>query len=344
MRKELAWLDADYIDFTPLLGYGAPYNFLNTTRRRGKTWSIMKRAYGHYKRHHRGTILVRRTEEATRKAKQGAYTKKFCKAFGIDPDTIRIKGDFAQVHDRGRWTNFLQFVTLSQASEERSNDDDFYDLMILDEGMVSARKRAAYHGDEVVDLMDLYDSKRRESRMQLLIIGNRESVGSPYMNFFGIPPLPIDFNGVRRYLDGTVVVAQSTRECREVDEFDRKVKRALSGTRYGMSAYHGVPKDTDTGHIRRRSRKSVYWCSFDFGTPLTAWRDGSTVFFTLGVDRTRTVVVDRLTGVYPNAMVYGIRDRSRFSLLINAKRDNSIYFDNPSVAEAANELLDALRV
>ena len=336
-NKVPAWLDADYINFTGLLSYGAPFNFLDSTRGRGKTWGIFWRAYKHYMRAHRGTILVRRTEDATKKTKQGAYSAKFCRAHKIDPTTIRIKGDFAEVCINGAWYRFLQFCTLSNASDERSNDDDFYDLMILDEGKVDARKRSHYQGDEVMDLMDLYDSKRRESKMQLLILGNRESVGSPYMNFFGIRPLPVDFNGVRRYRGGTVVCAQSTKPKREAHDFDVKVKKALDGTKYGDFAYHGRAKDYDGAHLTKKPKSARYYCGFDFGTPVTAWLNDGCVYFTYGVDNTRRIVCDK-PKAYKDTFIYTPREKTRFDTFIRARRNNAIYYDNEVTAEAIAEL------
>lgn len=335
--KRYAWLDADYINFTPLLSYGAPYNFLDTTRGRGKTWSVFWRAYKHFMRHHKGTILVRRTEDATKKTKEGAFNGKFCRFHKIDPATVRVKGDFAEVCIKDRWYRFLYFCTLSNASDERSNDDDFYDLMILDEGKVCARKRAHYQGDEVMDLMDLYDSKRRESRMQLLILGNRESVGSPYMNFFGIPPLPIDFNGVKKFRGGTVICAQSTRPKREIHDFDTKVKRALEGTRYGDFAYHGKAKDFDDVHVSPKPRQARYYCGFDFGTPVTAWLYEGRVYFTGGVDSARRIVCDK-PKQYKDTFIYTHREKPRFVTFMRAKRDNAIYYSDQSVAEAVADL------
>lgn len=335
--KVPAWLDADYINFTGLLSYGAPINFLDTTRGRGKTWGIFWRAYKHFMRSHKGTILVRRTEDATKKTKHGAFSAKFCRVHNIAPNSIRIKGDFAEVNINDRWYRFLQFCTLSNASDERSNDDDFYDLMILDEGKVDARKRAHYQGDEVMDLMDLYDSKRRESKMQLLILGNRESVGSPYMNFFGIPPLPIDFNGVRCFRGGTVVCAQSTRPKKEVHEFDAKVKRALDGTRYGEFAYHGRAKDYDDAHVTKKPKSARYYCGFDFGAPVSAWLHAGNVYFTSGVDTTRRVVCDKSRN-YREVFIYTPREKSRFITFMSAKRDNAIYYDSAVTAETVAEI------
>lgn len=348
MSRRLSWLTERYINFTGLLSYGAPINFLDSTRRRGKTWGIYWRAYKHYKRKHRGTILVRRTAEATKKAKSAAYTSKFCRLKGLEKERFRVNGDFCEYNegdsDSPRWVRFIKFCTLSAHSAERSSDDDFYDLMILDEGKVSSRERAAYHGDEVMDLMDLYDSMRRESNMQLLIMGNRESVSSPYQSFFGIDPLPIDYEGIRRYRDGTVICAQSVRPADIVDAFDSKVRRALDGTKYGDFAYHGKAKDYDTAHVRRKPKQARYYCSFDFGTPLTAWTHDGNVYFTGSLDASRKIVVDHIGGIYKSVMVYSSSDRSRFGYLINAKRNNAIYYANAAIGEAVTALLSNIGI
>jgi hypothetical protein len=335
------WLDDDFINWVNLLSFNAPFNFLDTTRNRGKSWGIFISAYKRYKRKHRGTILVRRTREAMKKTKHSAYGNKICKFMGIDPATIRINGDYAETVDKaGKWHKFLWFVTLSEHSELRSADNAFFDRMILDEGKVSARKRAMYQGDEVTDLMDLYDSLRRGNRMQLLILGNRESVSSPYMSFFGIPNLSTDFNGVKRFKKKTIVCAQSTKPSAVTSDFDDAVRTALDGTRYAEFAYHGVAKDYDGNHVKKKPSKAFFYCAFDFGTPLALYiSDG--VYFTMLNDLSRPVWVNRPTTL-KNSVLWTARDLTRLPYLKQCVRDNKVFFESPEVAEHGTQLLKML--
>lgn len=345
MNNVPKWLDQNYINWSGLLSYGAPFNFLDATRDRGKTWGILTSAYKRAKRKHKGTILVRRTHEATKASKRGAIKNKWCKHVGVSRDDVRIRGDYAEYKDKnGKWHPYIWFVTLSDHSNLRSGDDDYFDRMILDEGKVSARMRAMYHGDEVNDLMDLYHSLRREENMQVLILGNRESVSSPYMRFFGIEPLPMDFNGVKRFRNGTVICAQSTRAPDVVNDFDAKVRTALEGTKYGDFAYKGIARDFDTVHVRKRPKTAKFYASFDFGIPLTAWSYKDAIYFTSGIDKTRTIFVNKMGTQYQKSIVYTQSEKSRFYYLARIKRENGIYYDDVSIAEDVLKLISEIGI
>ena len=336
-----------YCDYNDVLSYGAPYNIINMVRETGKSLAGKKRAYFRHIRKGTSTIWVRRTEGATIKTRATFLNKKFFKFTNADPERVRIKGNYADVNmsknkNSGAWEHFVEFVTLSKKDDERSADEGTADLFLIDEGLPTREKMRQYRGDEVNDALDLYESKRRDDRMQFLVLGNRESVANPYLNYFGCETPPFDFNGIKAFKQNTIIYQQSTIAPPEKSEFDNKIKIALEGTKYGAFKYKGVAQGFDLVHIKNKPKNAEIYGTFDFGFPVTMWTAQNAVYFTSGVDLSRPAIVLKETDKYKNAYVVKSTDRQFFAFLRNARRLNAIYYDNPATAEIAQTIIEIL--
>lgn len=339
----------EYPTCVELLSHNAPFNFWCTLRNRGKTTGVKKRAVRRFKRRREGTIWVRRTEGNTKKTKETFFNKKSLKICGLKKGDVKIEGNFAYMDMRPKnskkpkWERFIEFCTLSQNTDERSADDSLYTLMVLDEGFVKPETRRFYPGDEVRDLMDLYISKKRTDKLQLLILANRENVNNPYFNFFGIDPPPLSFNGIKKYRGGSVVFLQDTTEPPITTEFDGLVKTALKGTSYAKILYTSDVANQDDCHIVPKPKNATHYCAIDFGDPITLWAHGARIYVTKGVDKTRTVVTNKQGG-YNNVIVYTGRERARFSPLIRIKREGGIYYESASAGEIIHSVLHIMGI
>lgn len=332
-----------YINYNDVLSYNAPYNFINAVRGVGKSFAGKIRAPKRFRRCGEGMIWVRRTREDTKRTRATFFNKKFFRYSGENPDNIRIRGEYAEIKIGKSWERFIEFVTLSGASNERSADDSLYTLMVLDEGFVTQAKRNQYRGDEVNDFLDLYDSKRRDGKMQALILGNRESVSNPYLAYFGIDTPPMEWEGIRAYKDNTIVYMQRTTPMETANDMDKKVKRALDGTKYGRFKYDGQADGMDFVHIKKKPKDARLYCSFLTDYRLSAWYKNGDIYFQSGFDDTARFFAFKPIN-NKNALIYTLNDKRNFTTLIEAKRRNAIYYDTPATAEAVAMLLQMMNI
>lgn len=336
------WLDDDYIDLSKILSYNAIINFLDTPRNRGKSWSIQIRAFKHALRHGRTTILCRRNKKSAQKAMQKAFSPKLCAFLGIDPQAIARNGNVISYEKRkGLLIPMIEVCALSDRYNQRSADSGLADLFVVDEANVPPEERSFFRGDPVENMLDIWDSNRREASMPLLIFGNREGVVNPFQSYFGIKPLPIDFNGIRRYRQKTILVAQSTKEGKREGDFNDKVRVALKGTRYDRFARAGMPKGTDLSHVINRPANATWYMTvifkskhyafyrFDGGLWITTEQDRSRKAFALG-DKP----VDGAEWIQSFS-----KNKQRFSFLFKSLRDNALWFSNPDIPEELSEVL-----
>ena len=324
-----------------ILTYGAVINIIRFSRNWGKSTCFKARAALRFKRRGRGTYWVRRTKQETKKTKKEFFDNAFFMLTKLSPDEVRINGDVAEMLIRDKWRVFCEFITMTQSRSERSAARDNFDTMILDEGQTTARARSQYPGDEITDLLDLWISKKRNYEVRLFILGNKETAVDPYANYFGVPKLPADFDGIKLCKNGSIAYEVHNWEARHVDSiFETKVKAALSGTPYGAYMYDGQSKDFGAVSIKAKPKNAVPYCNFDFGAPVCAWITRDAVYFTPGAVKDRRVIVPALSEKYgENARVYAPYMKQNFSLLINARRLNSIYFDSEETAENAVETM-----
>lgn len=335
----------DFININSVLSYHAPFNIISAVRGTGKTTGAKIRTYKRYKRKNEGTCWVRRIEIDTQRTRQTFFNRKFFELTGADPETVRIKGNYAEMKIGRSWERFVEFTHLSRSRAERSSDDSLFTLLLLDEGIATRDARNRYKGSEVTDFLDLYDSKRRNSGMQSLILGNRETTANPYLFYFGIETPPYNWNGVRSYRDGSIVYMQRTTPPESVSDLDEKVKTALAGTAYGAYKYDGHAKGVaDAVHIGRQdtNRMKLYAC-FNFEAPVSAWYNEKTgsIYFAPGINLDMTIITLQPSS-YRRSMVYAPRYKHVFSLLATAKRNNNIWYADEATAEVAQNVIDVL--
>ena len=343
--------DNEYTHCGRLLSYNCPFNVWYSLRSRGKTTGAKILAVKRFYRKHRPAVWIRVTDEEMQTAKRGFWSKKFIKIMNkhlkpnqqLTEDNVRIMGDTAQIKIRGKWVKVIEFCALSTYRKQRSVDD-FYSVAILDEGNPPLRSGRSYHGNMIDDLIDLYISKKREEDLQLLIMGNRENETSAFFNYFGLIPPPLTFEGYERYRDKTIAVFCDLREPCGKGNFDSKVRQALQGTKAGLIMYRNELMSQVDITIKAKPKNATHYCSFDFGTPFTMWITDGRLYCTAGVDQKRVIVTDTMGRGYKDTLVYTTREKHRFSLLMNVKRNNGLYYQNQSVKEIVTECLRIMTI
>ena len=92
----------DYYNNIKIQSYNSVFNFINSNRNFGKTWSFKKRAFIRGIKHGKRTIWIRRFQNEVKEAKNTFYSsvdlQKFC---GIEPyDKDKKTGNFKQEGNR----------------------------------------------------------------------------------------------------------------------------------------------------------------------------------------------------------------------------------------------------
>lgn len=329
-----AWLDEPFINIDHILSYNPVVAFLDTPRNRGKSWGIQYRAWKHAIRTGRSTILVRRNRKSARQAFSKVFNAKFCRTFGIDPKRFIRKNDtiFYEVNDR-LVIPALQICALSDRYSQRSADSGTADLFVIDEANVPPEERHFFRGDPVTNALDIWDSNRREAKMPMLIFGNRESAFNPFQAYFGIPPLPIDFDGIRRYRQKTILVAQSTKKNALISDFSSRTDIALAGTAYAEFAAHGKPRSCSSLNIIAKMPKNAEWYMTIYvkGRPYSFWRTEAGLWVNQSIDVNRKAFAWRQP--HKDAEVINSFNHPRFQYLTKCVKSNSIWFRAPDIAE-----------
>ena len=333
----------EYINYLPLYGRGAIFNFVEAPRDVGKTFTAKYWGIERFKKCGKKFIWVRRTEEETRTSKGKFFKKKLLKMCGLTADDVRVKGNYAYMKRGRKWVDFVEFCSLSTAANQRSVDDEAYDLMFVDEAFATPAKRALFKGDEVREFIDLYFSKKREHKLTVFLLGNKETINNPYYQYFNITPPRFGFEGVRMFRNKTIAVWTITDFVKSADH--ERVESLLDGTPYYDYMFKGVAKCSTVATYGKTPKKARFNCGFDFGIPLTITRHNGRFYARGGVDSCRAVFVSRETiSKYDRGILCLKSDKTRFFALENAARLNKITYENPLIAESVTSIFEKLGI
>lgn len=333
----------NYINYLPLYGRGALINIVEAPRNVGKTFTAKFWGTKRFLKTGKKFIWVRRTEDETKTAKGKFFKKSLLRKLGLTADDVRIKGNYGYIKRGRKWVDFVEFCSLSTAEKQRSNDDDDYTLMFVDETFVTPAKQAMYKGDEVRDFIDLYISKKRDHQLTAFLLGNKEVINNPYYQYFNITPPAHGFDGVRMFQGGELAVWTMSDYVATPDH--ERVDKLFKGTAYHDYMFNGAAKCASVVNYADTPKTAKYYSSFDFGIPLTVSRERGDYYVRLGVDKSRVVFVSRETmPKYPRSMLCLRRDKSRFAALETAYRKSRIAFDSPLAAEAMLSIFEKIGI
>lgn len=243
-----------YINFTPILSYtNAIFYFVDTVRNIGKTWGIGRLAWRREFKRHKKTIYVRRFKKEAKEAADSFYESvdfsNFCTGL-VKFDPATKKGNFKKrgrtfyIKRCGRWEWFFKVAYVSDAQTFRSADDVACDLILYDEYTTTPEKYALYRGNEVEHFIDLVVTIARQHPIRCIFTGNKESHQNPYYSYLGITPPPSNFEGIKQYKGGSIVIYQRNTQLADSKNtaFQSKLSKALKGTPYGAYLFSGAYK------------------------------------------------------------------------------------------------------
>ena len=334
----------DFYNARPIISRGAVFNFILSLRNKGKTTSFKLRAYKRFIRHGYGTIWLRRTDEETKIAKKNFYPPKLQKLLNLSPDDLRLEGKYLYCKRRGKWAKMIEFCSVSSFRDERSNDDNTFNEIVFDEYQATPHAYNRYRGNEAADFIDFFISKKRNDKMRVFLLGNKEAYDNPYHRYFGIPAVLDDMDGFYHYGNGICLEVNNDPAPENKNQYETKVQNALMRTPYYQYLKDGKTKTATYTSIRDLPVNAVLWCNFDFGVPIAVYRYNGDYYFTKLRDcRRRVVVLTEERGrLYPAPWYYLSTDKPRFDLLRIAAKNNRVYYTDPAIAESALTILQKI--
>lgn len=348
-----------YFDNRNIKSHNCIYNYIDTERNDGKTWSFKISGTIAFLKHRKKTIWNRTFVSEKKATKKKFFNKKLIakineelhkysskkwKDFKVKLEDFQLDGDYLIYKPFKDWC--FCFTATSQQATVKSVDDPDTTQLVYDEYATTPERFARYRGNIVQDFNDLFFSNKRTHVLKCYFLGNKEMIANPFKNYFNIKPLPEDFEGVKHYQENTILVYQNNTPPEETtqSEYDQRVMKMFKGTAYGQYLYSGATKGIDKGKISRRPQNAIVYCCFDFGKPVTAYLHDDKIYFDNGVDKKRIIGTPKPTNKYSRVFVISSSDLRRFSTLKNAYKMNNVFYADELAFEQAQVILKALRI
>lgn len=323
-----------------ITSYGAIFNFIITERNVGKTTAFKARQLLKFRATGKKTVWVRRYKNEKKATANKFYNKKICKIAGVPFSRVKCDGNKCYyLNDAGKWKDFLEIVTVSEATSHRSADDPATADIIFDEFAVTSARSRYYRGNEVEDFIDLFISKKRVNDVHVYFLGNKEAFYNPYFKYFNIPKFEDNFEGIRTFRNGSIAVQILRGVPDQInDVYDGKIKNLFANTPYGEYLTNNAVKGTITAQIKACPPNAQRVFQIDFTTPLTVYQYGKDLYVKNGVDKYRRVFTD-VPKEYHNNYVLRASDKALFAGVFERYKNGRIFFDTPDVAESFRPFL-----
>ena len=317
-------------------GYNAIFNFVITKRSRGKTFSFLARALGRARKHGEKTLIVRRYRAEADEAKTKLVNADFIKKYNLAEKNYKQDGNKWYIKRGDKWHCWLEITYLARVKAWRGARESNIYTVIFDEFTTTPEKYKFYRGNEVDDFLDIVASVKGEHDIRVFFLGNKESVTNPYFNYFKIPYIEEDFNGIRRYSPEFVVEYHNGDAPDEMSKEEERFANALKGTRYGDYLSKGSYKH-GAKNIVAFPQNSTLVMQFDFSAPVSVYRYKGNFYAKKGVDKSRLVFTETPHG-YKFEQVLRTKDKILFESLANAYKFNRFYYVDESAFEAFNSV------
>ena len=348
-----------FYDNRQVKSHNCIYNFIDTERNDGKTWSFKIAGIIKFIKHKKKTIWNRTFVSEKKATKKDFLSKKLIKKvneelhknkskkwqnFIVKLEDFKLDGDYLFYKPYKDWCfNFT--ATGQQASIKSVDDPDARDL-VYDEYQTTPERLVRYRGNLVQDFNDLFITKKREHVLRCYFLGNKEMIANPFKNYFNIEPLPVDFEGIKHYKENTILVHQKNTPPEEIaqNEFDKRVAKMFKGTAYGQYLYSGAVKGIDTSRIARKPQNAVIYCCFDIEKPITIYVYEDKMYFDCSIDPKRIIAVRKPTNKYKRVFVLTKADTGRFMPLKRCFKMNNVFYTSELAFEQGQIILKELNI
>ena len=338
-----------------LLSRNAIFNFVQSNRNYGKTWTFKRRAFRRALKHGKKTIWLRMFKEETKEAIRTFFTSSDLRAYcGIElfnSDTgkgnVKQEGNtfYYRHSEKSRWEWFLKVFTLTNPDALRSADDVKVDTIVFDEYTKPPERYRHFRGNVANNFLDMLFSSKREHQIKCIFLGNKEAFGNPFFLYFGITPPPPRWEGIRTYKHGSIAVQQINNEAPVEGDYNEKMRAALEGTAYGNYIY-GSQYRASSGLKPRKTppTASLYVQLSIKRCPLKISFANGFYYVNRRIDNTKAVYCDVLPHCYRKERLLVKRQRPLFYAFIEALTRNAVYYDDELTHEAMQPFLQWLAV
>lgn len=334
----------EYFHGGKALSHNAIFNAFISNRGYGKTWGFKKRAWVRARKKHRKTVWVRRFKKEAQSAAESFFSSiDLLNYIGsiemYNPETkqgnCRQVGKTFYIKHGRKWEWFLKIVALSDTNALRSADDVKVDTIVFDEFTTTPYMYTRYRGNEVQDFCDMFFSLKREHEVRVIFLGNNESAASPYFSYFGIKPLPMKFEGIRKYRHGAFLIQKINNKPRENKAYDRGIRHLFSGTTYGDYIYKDTYRTGGKLQCIKPPPDVALFVQLNWrDVEIAVKTDGYHYFCVSKIDETQPVYCDEYKHAYVRERLLVKKQKPLFAALISAFADNRVYYDTQAAFEA----------
>lgn len=334
-----------------ILSYKAIYNMLLMTRNKGKTTCLIAWRTAKFIKYGKTTTWVRVFKNELKKCKRNPIKKLVIK---ILDEQYHIKAkleDFKVVGDSLCYKNkpYINYVRLGAQRSEKSNDDDNEDCLVFDEFTQDYASLRRYRGNFVEDFNNLFISKKRQKQYRVFLLGNAETPSNPLFNYFGIDDITSDFEGVKTYRNGAILVAKSNEFIEDTsqisNDYDKKMKSLFAGTSFDKYLREGATLSNNVQFIKKMPATTRFYASFIVNNyRMSAFSNGYDIYIIKGIDESRRVINVIEPMRLKNAYLLSSSDKKYFSKLAIARKANTIYYDTEATADAFNLIIKTLNL
>ncbi len=338
-----------------LLSHNAIFNFVNTNRNYGKTWTFKRRAFRRAMKHGKKTIWLRMFKEETKEAASSFFSsadlRKYCGVdlYDADKNTGNVKQEgrtiYYRKNNKSAWIWFIKIFTLSNPDAVRSADDVAVDTIVFDEYTKTAEKYKRFRGSIPNNFIDILVSAKREHQVRCIFLGNKEGFSNPFFLYFGITPPPTAWEGIRTYRSGSIALQQINNAPAVEGDYNEKMAAALAGTSYGNYIYKSEYKAASGLKPRKTPATASLYVQLSINRqPLKiSFQDGF-YYINRRIDETKPIYCDALPHVYKVERLLVRRHRSFFWAFVDALARNAVFYDSELTREAMQPFLQWLAV
>ena len=212
------------------------------------------------------------------------------------------------------------------------------------------RKYKYYRGNEVHDFFTIFFTKKRthadgsESHVYIFMLGNRESFSNPYYTYFNLPAIPIEFEGIKTFKNGSIAIMQlNNQSIKNNSKYDEKLLNLLNNTPLDKFMNGNVLTDLSKDFVKCPKNATLY-AQFDFTMPLSFMYYNGAIYVKKYVDKKRTIFVNKPRDQYKHNYVLTRNDRLKFNVLKNHYKLNKIYYADARIYYEATQIFAYLGI
>lgn len=258
----------DYWNIKELLPYQRNFNFINSVRNAGKSYTCAGFAIDRFlNKDEKSLLLVRTVDEKKSGALQKWFAKVCSKEFPNVP--LVFTSDclyYAPDKDRDTWSIITYCRALSEAVKVKKQSFPGVKWLFMDEYMLEPKHYDLYvkGWNEPDLLLNIYHTvDREEDYVTCFLLGNNTAFYNPYHlhQAFQIPPCsPGEIWYSENVLFQRYEITKSMEERKKKNRFLRMVE----GTSYGKYAKDGVYVGDNENFIAQKTGRSNFIFSFKF--------------------------------------------------------------------------------